>query len=435
MSGGLEVLPVVGIPELRPEDDLARAIATAAAWMSDGDIVVVTSKAVSKVEGRLIRVAGDAAERERARRRAIDAETVRVVAQRGRTRIVQTRHGFVMAAAGVDTSNVRQDEIALLPVDADDSARRLRAGLKEALGVDVGVVISDTAGRPWRNGVVDFAIGVAGLSALQDLRGVLDGYGNRLVVTEIAVADELAAAADLVKGKLDGVPVAVVRGLSTVDDSRGVMPLVRDAAEDMFWMGTAEAIEHGRNAAFAAAPSSLHADAVRVLEAYHDDDPGQQAIRHALLAFLAARPDALRRDCAAGHLTASAVVVDPAARRVLLTLHPRVGRWLQLGGHCEDDESLAAAALREATEESGIAGLVLDPVPLCLSVHPVTCSLGIPTRHLDVQFLTVAPAGALEVRSTESLALQWFGYDGLPDDTDEIAEQLRRATRRLAGTS
>ncbi len=274
MSGGLEVLPVVGIPELRPEDDLARAIATAAAWMSDGDIVVVTSKAVSKVEGRLIRVAGDAAERERARRRAIDAETVRVVAQRGRTRIVQTRHGFVMAAAGVDTSNVRQDEIALLPVDADDSARRLRAGLKEALGVDVGVVISDTAGRPWRNGVVDFAIGVAGLSALQDLRGVLDGYGNRLVVTEIAVADELAAAADLVKGKLDGVPVAVVRGLSTVDDSRGVMPLVRDAAEDMFWMGTAEAIEHGRNAAFAAAPSSLHADAVRVLEAYHDDDPG-----------------------------------------------------------------------------------------------------------------------------------------------------------------
>lgn len=435
MSGGLEVLPVVGIPELRPDDDLARAIATAAAWMSDGDIVVVTSKAVSKVEGRLIRVAGDAAERERARRRAIDAETVRVVAQRGRTRIVQTRHGFVMAAAGVDTSNVRHDEIALLPVDADDSARRLRAGLKEALGVDVGVVISDTAGRPWRNGVVDFAIGVAGLSALQDLRGVLDGYGNRLVVTEIAVADELAAAADLVKGKLDGVPVAVVRGLSTVDDSRGVMPLVRDAAEDMFWMGTAEAIEHGRNAAFAAAPSSLHADAVRVLEAYHDDDPGQQAIRHALLAFLAARPDALRRDCAAGHLTASAVVVDPAARRVLLTLHPRVGRWLQLGGHCEDDESLAAAALREATEESGIAGLVLDPVPLCLSVHPVTCSLGIPTRHLDVQFLTVAPAGALEVRSTESLALQWFGYDGLPDDTDEIAEQLRRATRRLAGTS
>lgn len=181
------------------------------------------------------------------------------------------------------------------------------------------------------------------------------------------------------------------------------------------------------------ATARLHADAVRLLSSYADLDPGQRSVREAMLAFLAARPDATERGCVPGHLTASALVVDPGREAVLLTLHPRVGSWLQLGGHCEDDASIAAAALREATEESGIEGLALDPDPIHLAVHPITCSLGLPTRHLDVRFLAVAPAGAVATVSPESLDLEWFGRAALPLPIgDDIAELTRRGFARLA---
>ncbi len=236
----LEVFGVVGIGEVRPGTDLAAVIAeTLNEPLVDGDVVVVTSKIVSKAEGRLIHVEGD---REAVRQAAIDAETTRVVASRGPTRIVETRHGFVLASAGVDASNVDADEIALLPVDPDASARSLRAALRVLTGADVAVIISDTAGRPWRIGLTDLAIGVAGMAALRSHIGDVDSYGNELGMTEVADADELAAAGELVKGKLGAVPVAVVRGFAVLpDDGRGVTPLVRPAAEDLFRLGTAEA--------------------------------------------------------------------------------------------------------------------------------------------------------------------------------------------------
>ena len=219
-SGGVSVHGVAGIPEVKEGDDLAALITRAAPGLADGDIVVVTSKIVSKAEGR-IREGTDRAE-------AIAGETARVVARRGETVIAQTRHGFVMAAAGVDASNTAPGTVLLLPEDPDASARRVRAGLAP----DVGVIVSDTFGRPWRNGLTDMAIGAAGVRPLDDFRGSTDAYGNPLVATVTALVDEIASAAELVKGKLDGVPVAIVRGLShlvTADDGPGVRPLVRPA--------------------------------------------------------------------------------------------------------------------------------------------------------------------------------------------------------------
>ncbi|HWE91584.1 MAG TPA: NUDIX hydrolase [Pseudonocardiaceae bacterium] len=169
-----------------------------------------------------------------------------------------------------------------------------------------------------------------------------------------------------------------------------------------------------------------HADALRTLGAWQPADHGQESLRQAYLGFLDAREDACLRACVPGHLTASSVVLDETGRRVLLTLHPRIGRWLQLGGHCEpSDETLAGAAIREAVEESGIDGLTIDPQPIHLDVHPVTCSLGVPTRHFDVRFLIRAPHNAQPVRSPESLDLRWWPVDALPDsenptDLDEL---------------
>jgi coenzyme F420-0:L-glutamate ligase/coenzyme F420-1:gamma-L-glutamate ligase len=230
----LSIWPVDGIGEVREGDDLAALIAAAEPDLVDGDVVVVTSKVVSKAEGRLF--VGD-------REAAIDGETVRVVATRGETRIVETRHGFVLAAAGVDASNVPAGSVALLPEDPDRSAGRLRAGLRRRLGVTVAVVVTDTFGRPWRNGLTDVAIGAAGISPLVDHRGQVDEHGHPLEMTVTAIADEIASAAELVKGKLEGRPVAVVRGLTyDVDpDGLGARALVRPAAEDMFRLGTAEA--------------------------------------------------------------------------------------------------------------------------------------------------------------------------------------------------
>ncbi len=248
---GFSVLPVRGIPEVRPGDDIVGLIAEAAPWLADNDILVVTSKIVSKAEGQLADVPTAGPEREAAREEVLRSETARIVATRGQTRIVQTHHGFVMASAGIDNSNVDRSQLVLLPKDPDGSARSLRAAFRERHGLDVAVIISDTAGRPWRNGLVDMALGCAGIAPLRDHRGEIDPHGNELQITQMAVADEIAAAAELVKGKVDRVPVAVVRGLITrTTDAAGIVPtLVRDAASDLFSLGTAEAIELGRDTA------------------------------------------------------------------------------------------------------------------------------------------------------------------------------------------
>ncbi len=239
----MSIRPVRGLPEFAPGDDLGGAIAAAAPDLADGDVVVVTSKVVSKVEGRLVHVppGGD---REALRQEAIEAESVRVLARRGPLAIVQTRQGWVVAAAGIDASNVAHDALVLLPEDGDASARRLRGRLRELLGVHVGVVVSDTFGRTWREGLTDVAIGSAGVPALVDLRGRVDTHGNRLETTQVALADEIAAAADLVKGKLAGVPVAVVRGLrvGAPEDDRGTRPLVRAPADDLFPYGARDLV-------------------------------------------------------------------------------------------------------------------------------------------------------------------------------------------------
>ncbi|WP_209622809.1 coenzyme F420-0:L-glutamate ligase [Saccharothrix coeruleofusca] len=242
----IELIPVTGLPEFRPGDDLAGAIASAAPWLREGDVVVVTSKVLSKVEGRLIGVPADPEARDAVRRRWVEAEAVRVLARRGRTLITENKLGIVQAASGVDASNVAGDEIALLPVDPDGSAAALRERLRALLGVTTAVVVTDTMGRAWRVGQTDAAIGAAGLAVLHRYAGSVDRQGNPLVVTEVAVADEVAAAADLVKGKLGGVPVAVVRGLPVVDDGSTARELARPVEDDLFRLGTAEAVARGR---------------------------------------------------------------------------------------------------------------------------------------------------------------------------------------------
>ncbi|MEU2669876.1 coenzyme F420-0:L-glutamate ligase [Streptomyces sp. NPDC007164] len=241
MSAGeapsFRVWALPGMPEVRAGDDLAKLIAATGPGLVDGDVLLVTSKIVSKAEGRIV----EATDREA----AIDAETVRVVARRGPLRIVENRQGLVLAAAGVDASNTPAGTVLLLPEDSDASARAIRDGLRDTLGVEVGVVVTDTFGRPWRNGLTDVAIGAAGVRVLDDLRGGTDAHGNPLSATVIATADELASAGDLVKGKVEGLPVAVVRGLGHVldaADAEGARAMVRVAADDMFRLGTSEAV-------------------------------------------------------------------------------------------------------------------------------------------------------------------------------------------------
>ncbi len=241
--GGLSVTPVLGIGEVRPGDDLAGHLAPAlrvpdgtaapAPWVADGDVLVVTQKIVSKAEGRIVPIDVDDPD---AKRALVESESVRVLRRRGDLLITETRHGFVCANAGIDLSNVEEGTAALLPVDPDRSARRIREALNHLLGVTLAVIVSDTFGRTWRNGVTDVAIGVAGIAGVVDLRGTPDATGRILEATEVCVADEVAAAAELVMGKDRSIPAAVVRGIdrSWLRRSSVSGEIVRDPSGDLF---------------------------------------------------------------------------------------------------------------------------------------------------------------------------------------------------------
>lgn len=228
----LTIVPVDGIPEVRPGAVLADLIA-GAVELQGGDVVVVTSKIVSKAEGRLVPVDPDDP---LSHKPLVEQEAVRVLRRRGDLAITETRHGFICANSGIDLSNVERGEAALLPLDSDRSARRIRDGLRARLGVEVAVVVTDTFGRTWRRGLTDVAIGVAGVAAVVDLRGTEDALGRELHVTEVCVADEIAAAADLVMGKSRGVPVAVVRGIEPawLREASVAAEVVRRPDEDLF---------------------------------------------------------------------------------------------------------------------------------------------------------------------------------------------------------
>jgi len=228
----ISIFGIAGLPEIEPGDDLAAMIVDAIAGedlaLADNDILVVTHKIVSKQEGRIVEIPT-----EEAYRAVIAEESVSIVRRRGDLVIAQTRHGFICANAGVDRSNVAAGYALLLPIDPDRSAHRLRTLITRATGVDIGVVITDTFGRPWRRGLVDVAIGVSGVTVIVDLKGTTDTHGNELNVTEVNVVDEIAAAADLVMGKATGIPVAIVRGLALSGDGRAT-DIVRPANEDLF---------------------------------------------------------------------------------------------------------------------------------------------------------------------------------------------------------
>jgi coenzyme F420-0:L-glutamate ligase/coenzyme F420-1:gamma-L-glutamate ligase len=237
-EGAITLLPVRGIGEVRAGADLAGELADAVSRdggpeLRDGDVLVVTSKVVSKAEGRVVAV--DPAD-DSSKLAIVEAESVRILRRRGELLITETSHGFVCANAGVDLSNVEEGSAVLLPVDPDRSARRIRSGMKRHLGVDVAVIVSDTFGRSWRRGVTDIAIGCAGVAGIVDLRGTLDAMGRVLEATEVCVADELAAAADLVMGKASGIPAVVIRGVDpgVLRDGDVAGEIVRPYGEDLF---------------------------------------------------------------------------------------------------------------------------------------------------------------------------------------------------------
>jgi coenzyme F420-0:L-glutamate ligase/coenzyme F420-1:gamma-L-glutamate ligase len=232
----LQIIPIAGIGEIRPGDELAVLIADAAQQqgtpLADRDCIVVTQKVVSKAENRLVPLDGDDLD---ARRELVESESVRIVRRRGDLTISETKHGFVCANAGIDLSNVDDGYAALLPVDSDRSAKHIRDALHARAGVDAAIIVSDTFGRPWRMGLTDVAIGVCGIAAIVDLRDTPDAKGRILHVTEVAIADEIAAAAELVMGKATGVPAVIVRGLDPTWFRDGsVRELIRPASEDLF---------------------------------------------------------------------------------------------------------------------------------------------------------------------------------------------------------
>jgi coenzyme F420-0:L-glutamate ligase/coenzyme F420-1:gamma-L-glutamate ligase len=236
LVSALTIIPLAGIPEVQPGDGLGELIRRAAdaqdTPLAERDCVVVTQKVVSKTEGRLVPLDHDDLA---ARTALVEQESVRIIRRRGDLIISETRHGFVCANAGVDLSNVDRGFAALLPVDGDRSAHRIRSAIRASTGIDVAVVISDTFGRAWRHGLTDVAIGVSGLAAVVDLRGEEDSRGRELHVTEVALADEVAGAAELVMGKAAGIPAAIVRGLDADWFRDGsVRELIRAPRDDLF---------------------------------------------------------------------------------------------------------------------------------------------------------------------------------------------------------
>ena len=231
----VSIIPVEGIGEAVPGDDAAELVLgglqASSLTLLDGDVVVVTHKLISKVEGRIVDLDDPGPD---GHRRLIEQEAVAILRRRGDLVIAETTHGFVCANAGVDRSNVESGRAVLLPVDPDASAHRLRLRLEKASGVSIGVVITDTFGRAWRHGLSDVAIGVSGIPAIVDFRGTTDTHGNVLEVTEVALADEIAAAADLVMGKATGIPAAIVRGLEYPEGEGRAADLVREPSEDLF---------------------------------------------------------------------------------------------------------------------------------------------------------------------------------------------------------
>jgi coenzyme F420-0:L-glutamate ligase len=229
----LEIIPLTGIGEVRPGDDLADLIIASPTVVEPGDCLVVTQKVVSKAENRLVDIDPDDP---LSHKPLVERESVRILRRRGDLIISETAHGFVCANAGIDLSNVERGQAALLPVDSDRSARGIKDRLQARADLDVAVIVSDTFGRPWRRGVTDVAIGCAGIAAIVDLRGTTDALGRELMVTEVAAVDEIAAAADLVMGKAEGIAVAIVRGLPEAwfRASSVVDEIVRSPAEDLF---------------------------------------------------------------------------------------------------------------------------------------------------------------------------------------------------------
>ena len=286
------------------------------------------------------------------------------------------------------------------------------------------MIISDSMGRPWRAGITDAAIGVAGLTALTDPRGRIDVYGNVLDVTQVAVADEIAAAADLVKGKLGGVPVAIVRGLAPdgklPDDGHGSRELIRGADDDLFRLGTAEAIARrprGRRLGRATPRRRCTPTPSRVIGDGCRADDGEAAVRQAFLGFLAARPDAMWRSCAPGHLTASALVRRPVAPAGAADAAP-AGRACGCSSAATASPATTRCSTPPPARRARRAASARCRSTRRRSAWTSTRSparSGVPTRHFDVRFLAVAPDGAEPVRSDESLDLRWFGWDDLPD--------------------
>jgi len=229
----LHIFPLLGIGHVAPGDEITEVLATSLEPLApeQGDVLVVTHKIVSKAEGRVVSVAGDEGALKRA---LVEAEAVSIVRRRGDLIIAETKHGFICANAGVDRSNAEPGTMILLPEDPDRSAHRIRVRLERRFRIDLPVIISDTFGRPWRRGLTDVAIGVSGLEAVVDLKGTRDWVGRELEVTEIAVADELASAADLVMGKADGIPAALIRGYRGPRGEGRGQDLVRPPEEDLF---------------------------------------------------------------------------------------------------------------------------------------------------------------------------------------------------------